>query len=350
MNPDSGRRATARLGLAAAAVASVVPPAPSQLPPGVTPEVREAIDRGLQWLVQRQSTDGAFREAGGHGSYPAAMTGLAGMAFVASGASPTRGRHFAVVRDGIAFLLRHADPQHGLIAVPREDGHAMYGHGFATLFLASVHGMEVDVQQQQRLRGVLDRAVDLIQAAQTPAGGWNYQPQDAADEGSVTVTQLQALRACRMAGIAVDKKTIDRAVDYVRRSQNSDGGIRYRLGMAGESRPAITAAGIAVLYNAGRYDDQNFTEAAVRFCHRQLGRDGQGSGHGFYAHLYWSQVLWQRGGDEWADYYAGARAWLLRAQRRDGGWDGDGVGPVYGTAIALVLLQLPYAMVPIYQR
>ena len=34
----------------------------------------------------------------------------------------------------------------------------------------------------------------------------------------------------------------------------------------------------------------------------------------------------------------------------DGGWQGDQVGTTYGTAIALVVLQLPYDYVPIFQR
>jgi hypothetical protein len=36
----------------------------------------------LQWLARNQANDGSWRNAGGYGTYPAAMTGLAGMAFV----------------------------------------------------------------------------------------------------------------------------------------------------------------------------------------------------------------------------------------------------------------------------
>jgi len=43
-------------------------------------------------------------------------------------------------------------------------------------------------------------------------------------------------------------------------------------------------------------------------------------------------------------------AWLLKQQQSDGSWNGDNVGPVYGTSIALTVLQLPYAYAPIYQR
>ena len=41
---------------------------------------------------------------------------------------------------------------------------------------------------------------------------------------------------------------------------------------------------------------------------------------------------------------------LKGAQRADGSWEGDAVGPVYGTAVASLILHLPYAYVPIYQR
>jgi hypothetical protein len=43
-------------------------------------------------------------------------------------------------------------------------------------------------------------------------------------------------------------------------------------------------------------------------------------------------------------------AWFVRAQRKDGSWMGDSVSDVYGTAIALTIMQLPYSLVPIYQR
>jgi len=336
------------------ALVSVAMPGQGQadpLPAGITAEAKTAIDRGLAWLAGTQGSDGSWRNSGGYGSYPCAMTGLAGMAFRAGGSTPTRGRYWREVRSAVEFLTKHADPKNGLIHAPGEEAQSMYGHGFATLFLASVYGMEEDVRTQERLKRVLDGAVALISSAQSSAGGWIYTPDSNSDEGSVTVTQVQALRACRMAGIVVDKNTIDRAVDYIRRCQNADGGIAYRLSMAGgQSQPAITAAGVAVLYNAGVYDDQPFVDKAVQFCKRRLKIQVNTTGHHYYTHLYWSQALFQRGGRDWDDYYGGASKWLVRQQNKDGSWNGDGVGPVYGTAIALTIMQLPYALTPIFQR
>jgi prenyltransferase beta subunit len=318
-------------------------------PPGVSAATEDAIGRGISWLAQHQASDGSWRNASGFGSYPVAMTGLAGMALLGGGSTATRGRHWRQVRAATDFLISQANPN-GVIGAPAAEGHTMFGHGFATLFLASVFGMEEDTHKQARLQRVLDHAVTLIAKAQSSAGGWYYTPDAADDEGSVTVTQVQALRACRMAGIVVDKRTIDRAVDYIRKCQNSDGGIRYRLGASGESRPAITAAGIAVLWNAGIYDDAPFVDNAFRYCQRHVQVTVDTTGHHFYMHLYWSQALWQRGGEVWSSYYEQLAAWLLRQQQPEGSWDGDGVGTIYGTAIALTALQLPYALVPIWQR
>lgn len=341
--------------LAAALLLSVGAPSAIAQAPSVSASpspdpAAAATQRGLAWLVRTQHASGAWHEAGGYGTAPVAMTALAGMALLSSGSTPTRGPHWRAVRSATDYLLGKADPDTGLIAAADEDAVPMFGHGFATLFLASVHGMEEDDRRLRRIQGVLQRAVRLIERSQSAAGGWYYRPESTEDEGSVTVTQLQALRACWMAGIVVDKRTIERAVGYLRASQNADGGIRYRAGVPGESRPAITAAGIAALYSAGVYDDAAFVEKAHAYGRRHLQVRVDTTSHHFYAHLYWSQALYQRGGRDWDEYHDAMRSWLLERQAKDGSWVGDGVGPVYGTAIALRILQLPLALVPIQQR
>ncbi len=340
----------AGIGLTIAMLAASVGAQEVVFPPGVTQEVHDSIQRGLKWLSRNQANDGSWRNNGGYGSYPAAMTGLAGMALIASGSTPTRGQYWREVRQATEFLLRNANPTNGLISVMREEGQGMYGHGFSMLFLASVYGMEEDQRKQEKLKVVLDKGVELIIAAQSGAGGWYYSPDSNSDEGSVTVTQMQALRACHMAGIFVDKKCIDRAIDYIKKCQNPDGSIRYMLSGGGGGRPAITAAGIAVFYNAGVYDDQDYVVKAFDYCKKQISVAIDNTGHHFYTHLYWSQALYQHGGSDWTDYYEKKSKWLVSQQAKDGSWDSDGVGAVYGTAIALIILQLPYALAPIYQR
>jgi squalene cyclase len=181
-------------------------------------------------------------------------------------------------------------------------------------------------------------------------GGWYYTPGSSRDEGSVTVTQVQALRACRNVGVAVPKSVIDAAMAYLAESQNSDGGIRYAVSQTqGGSRPAITAAAVCCWFNAGQYENPR-AKRALEYCKPRIKPRGADGGHDFYAHLYFAQALYQANDPFWKDYFAQRRDYLLVTQRPNGAWWGDGVGEVYGTALALIVLKLPYNQLPIMQR
>jgi len=334
------------LCLASGTAVSQEGPVPAQ-PRGVTADTRRAIERGVRFLVREQAKDGSWRSGGGYGSYPVAMTGLAGLALVSAGSTPVRGPHAKQVRRAVSYLLSKQQPN-GLIAAPAEEPRTMYSHGFSVLFLAQVYGMEEDATRQQRLKTALRRAIALIGRSQSRDGGWLYTPDAQGDEGSVTITQVQALRACRNAGLHVPKQVIDKAVRYIERSQRSDGGIAYRV-RSRRSRPALTAAACAVLYNAGTYDS-NVAHRCFDYAWRHCQPTQSRGGHWFYTQLYMSQAVWQKGDKYWLRYYPDVQRSLLRLQQGNGSWQGDRTGLVYGTAIALLILQIPYNRLPILSR
>jgi hypothetical protein len=336
------------------------PPGPT-LPPLMTPEISKALERGLGYLAKAQQTDGQFPAAGNMGAYPSVMTSLAGLTFLASGSTPEEGPYASNVKKALLYILRVADAgkEDGLIAGPGSEARSMYGHGFAMLFLAQCYGMAMNTPLEDRIRGALERGIAMTVKAQSPAGGWIYTPSGGGDEGSVTVTQLQALRACRNVGIKVPKDTIDKAVKYLKMCQNGDGGISYSYSSRGSSRPAISAAAIACFYAAGVYDRQTggmgeeaeMVEKLVTYAKRAAAPNGGGGeGYYFYTHFYMAQAMYQRGGRDWEVYYPQITERLLRTQASDGSWQGDGVGTTYGTAIGTLILQLPYGYLPICQR
>ncbi|HOW72477.1 MAG TPA: terpene cyclase/mutase family protein [Phycisphaerae bacterium] len=339
----------------AAVVAVLTPIAPAELPPPlpplVTPETQKAIDRGLEYLARTQSREGSWRDQGSMGQFPVAMTALAAMALLANGNTPTEGKYAVQVNSATKFLLRCQD-QDGLISRVEEESRSMYGHGFSMLFLGQVYGMEASTETRDRISQVLRNAVTLTSRSQSTLGGWLYTPDSRSDEGSVTITQLQGLRSVRNAGLAVPKKTIDKALGYLEKSWLPDGGITYRADRLGGARPPITAAAVACWYNAGQYENA-MAKKSLAFVKQSIGRGGQrgGSwGHYYYAHLYMAQVMWLSGEADWQWYFPSMRDWLLAAQGPDGSWDGDYVGKVYGTSIALIILQMPYGYLPILQR
>ncbi|MCA1685207.1 MAG: hypothetical protein LC745_04340, partial [Planctomycetia bacterium] len=195
------------------------------------------------------------------------------------------------------------------------------------------------------------KAVALTSQGQSGAGGWTYIP-GGGDEGSVTVTQVQALRAAQNAGFLVPGSVIEEATGYLEKCRTPEGGIQYSLSAGGGPRLSISAAAVATLYNAGRFDGPIATDC-LRYVWGQFRASegwNKGGGHAFYAHLYASQGFYMAGDEYWDAYFPAARDQLVAMQAAEGSWNGDGIGQVYGTAIAVIILQLPYKYLPVFQR
>jgi squalene cyclase len=333
-------------------------------------EYRESVNKGLEWLVKQQHSDGHWEAAGAQ--YPLTMTGLSGMALLMEGSTIREGKYSANIRKAVDWLIARSMPN-GMLGnpnIPGEAGRYMYGHGFALLFLSSVYGEEDEGDRRRKLEDVLTRAVQFTGKAQTTRGGWGYiSAADGSDfdEGSVTITQVQAVRAARNAGISVPKEIIDKAVKYLKDSTGSDGGVIYSLanGGGGPGRPALTAAAIACGFSAGEYGSK---EVAGWFKYvqqqvpLQLGGVGR-FGHDEYTHYYLAQAIYVLGDEGWGKMFPKDKdglSWskykkatfdsIVRAQGADGGWTGGMIGPVFISAIHLSILQLDNAALPIYQR
>ena len=310
----------------------------------ITPAAQSAIDQGLQFLAARQHEDGAF----GSGGYArnVAVCGLSGMAFMSSGSTPGRGPMGENVARCVEFLLANTE-ESGFIVVPGSTSHGpMYGHGFAALFLAECYGMS----PRADVRAKLSKAVELIVETQNDEGGWRYQPQRRDADLSVTICQVMALRAARNAGLHVPRETIDRCVDYVKRSQNADGGFMYMI-QGGQSQFPRSAAGVVALYSAGIYEGPEI-EKGLSYLMQFMPRGGayNRESHYFYGHYYAVQAMWHAGAEHWAKWYPAIRDELIARQRKeDGAWM-DSICPEYGTAMACIILQMPNNYLPIFQR
>ncbi len=310
----------------------------------ITPASNEAIENGLTFLAAAQHDDGSYASGGYRGNV--AICGLAGLAFMAGGSTPQRGPHGENVTQCVEYILAHAQ-ESGFISAPGSVSHGpMYGHGFATLFLAECYGMSAS----DEIREKLDRAVDLVVNTQNDEGGWRYQPRRADADLSVTICQVMALRAARNAGIEVPRETIDQCIDYVRRSQNPDGGFMYMVS-GGESGFARSAAGVVALHSAGVYEGDELgkgIEYLMKFLPGE-GSSGGGGSYYFYGHYYAVQAMWRQGGEPWQKWYPAIRDELVRRQRTDGSWMSP-ISPEYATAMSCIILQVPNNYLPILQR
>jgi len=306
----------------------------------ITPELRQAVNEGLTYLAKQQAANGSYGDDR-YGQH-VGITALAGLAFMADGNLPGRGQYGEQVQRGLDFVLNHAS-QSGLIAANTSHG-PMYGHGFATLFLGEIYGQTRD----PRLRDVLLKAVRLIVRTQNDEGGWRYRPVPQNADISVTICQVMALRSARNAGLSVPKETIERAVEYVRRCQNeADGGFRYMLSSGRDSAFPRSAAGVATLFYAGVYEGEAI-ERGLNYIMNNHG--GPRSQHYYYyGHYYAAQATFLAGGKYWRQWFPMARKQLLQRQEDGGHWESN-FGDDYATAMALISLQMPNRLLPIFQR
>src|SRR5262249_23714854 len=161
----------------------------------------------------------------------------------------------------------------------------------------------------------LELAAKYTRDAQTNRGGWGYvSAKDGSnfDEGSVTITQVQALRAARNAGVIVPGESIKDALKYLRDSTNEQGGVMYSLAFGGgrsEGRPALTAAAIACGFNAGDYQG-DLVKKWLKNCQLYLSipGDGRRMGHDEYTHYYYAQVIYVLGDDRFKKMFPDARS------------------------------------------
>ncbi len=310
----------------------------------MTPEMEESIQRGLRFLASLQNDDGSFGR--GQFSHHAGITALCGLAFMADGHLPGRGAYGDNVRRALEFVLSSAT-ETGLLAAENSHG-PMYGHGFATLFLGEIYGMN---GEDARVRDTLTRAIDLIINSQNQEGGWRYNPVPYDADISVTICEVMALRSARNAGIKVPKETIERAIAYVRSCQNSDGGFRY-MSTTGTSLWPRTAAGVASLYYAGVYSD-NSIDRGLNYLIDAVNPGSENTGaeaHYFYGHYYAVQAMYLAGGKRWARWWPNIRDEMISKQAVNGGWMDYQAGQAYSTSMALIVLQMPKRYLPIFQK
>ncbi len=301
-------------------------------------QARRATAKALEWLASKQNSDGSWSE----GRYPhnTAITSFALLAFLSQGHLPNQGLYGPEVAKGCRFLIASARPD-GYLAGSR--GGNMYCHAMATLALAELWGMSGD----KDIKPVLTKAVDLIVGCQNHEGGWRYEPRPTGADISVTIMQVMALRAAKNSGLHVKDETMRRALGYIKRCYNHrQGGFAYMPGQ--QPGFARTAAGVCVLQLTGEYKAAEIPDAIT-----YIKQHAQDRYHFWYGHYYAAHAMHQVGGKEWRDWYEQICHTFLPLQSADGSWTArqrHEVGPVYQTAIAVIILSVPMNYMPIFQR
>ena len=265
--------------------------------------VDDTVRKGLDWLAKTQMKDGSFHS---NGMYSVSLTSLAGITFLMEGSTPQEGRYTNTIKKAIEFVEQNAQ-ESGLLCslrVAAENSRYLIAHGYAVLFLASAWHEETDEKRRAQLQKTIEKALLFTAKAQNSKGGWGYvSARDGGDfdEGCSSLIQLQSLAAAKKMGLKVPHDAIEKAIKYFKEATTADGGIRYSSSQnkqAGSSRPAFTAGVIACYFTNG-----DFRAAELKpwlgYCQKNipLSRVHINTANNEFMFHYYSQVAYVLGDD-----------------------------------------------------
>ncbi len=288
--------------------------------PEESPRAREILAKALAHLAAIQAPDGSFPAPLGGMNGRAAVTTIAGLAFLAAGSTPTSGKWAKQVRACRDWLQAHAgkEPKEMARAGGRNWSQVNWALGYAPLFLA--RDPREDLQER------LEEIRDALVRNQEPSGGWGHGPRndlpyplDYCELTAVGNLCLAALGELRSIGIAVPEDAIRRAVAYTERTSDGAGGVGYsdRPGQKGRGSAGRTAGALLALSRLGLTRHPFFKKLASYF-RRHLTELPRGhvspSYHLFFGALA-SRVLGRR---DWESFTKAYRLEILSL------WNGDG--------------------------
>lgn len=346
----------------------------------MTDNVRSAITKGLNWLRSQQNDDGSWdynREAGW--TQNVAMTAHAVLAFLKAGYSVES----ETVRKGVDFILSRQQRDGSFISA--RNGRETYETSLAMQVLAAIssqsYANQIDkakrwlISAQNNERQIYTRHSTQLRCLDEETcwayGGWGYGKNslhmENSDPSTLTVwsdlsnTQF-ALMGLKAAGLASDDPVWQRAINFVSRCQNSDGGFEYHPeggpNHSGHSYGSMTAAGVLGLRLAGVPVEDERVQKGLRWLRAYFAPDTRppwNNAHWHYYYLWTASEAFLEAGfparfedleplEGWYHDFAG---YLLTAQAPDGSWSegivnwegGEGETEVWTTILAILVLE-----------
>lgn len=309
-------------------------------------DVREMYDKGLQYLISAQTEEGTFNDS----HRGAGVTGMALMAFLASGEDPNFGKYARQIKKCCKSIVAEQDQTTGYL------GNSMYHHGFGMLGLAEAYGTVDDRRlwpagDKKSIAKALELAVRCALTSQKKNSlkAWRYSPDTNDADTSVSGAVMVGLLAARNAGIEVPDTAIDGAVNYFKSmTSDSSGFTGYSGGFGGGMGESTARTSIACLvFSIAKRQDLKHHKATVENLADNL--DGGNSHYREYAYYYQSQALFQGDMEAWGKFNKLLIEKLKLAQNDDGSFNGS-FGKSVGTSLSLLSLALNYRFLPIYER
>ncbi len=276
-----------------------------------------------------------------------ALTGLALLSFYGAGHTHlSDGSYKENVERGLQWLIDRQRPDGDL----RGD-ETMYTQGIVTIALSEAYGMTGDASLAQPVRLAV-RFID--RARNTSVGGWRYDPGQVGDT-SVLGWQVMALKSASINGIATPAASFKAAREWLDLVSNSSRPGLYAYQPRRRYTPAMTAEGMFTqqLLGLRREDPRMQTSAEFVSQNPPDWEARPNTYYWYYATLALFQhqgELWHN----WNEELTGQLLSHQRKDgAAAGSWDPDGEwadigGRIYQTALCALMLEVYYRYLPLY--
>ena len=310
----------------------------------LTPHARRAIDRALAYLERVQNQDGSW----GKGRYYVANTALSTIAFMVQGHVPGKGKYGETMEKGVGYLVGQAGKRPDGYIVDASSG-TFYQHALAVMALAEAWGQSKNPEVGPAVRA----GTQVILSSQNKAGGWGYNPNPKQPgDLSITIMGIEALVSAKEAGVLVPDSALERAKAFIYACQSKEtGAFWYNPNRTDETNAYRMGAGLLGLQLAGDLDSK-----ALEHGWEFLMGEGVEKGwafkerHDWLDQFYCVQACYQSGDERIKFWYPRAAEQIISRQEPSGKIAGDGNMPYGGTAVATLVLGVPYRFLPIFQR
>jgi hypothetical protein len=335
---------------------------------GGTKASERAVAAALYWLQKHQMKDGSWslekyttmckdKSCTGVGSIESlsGATAMGLLPFLAAGQTQaTKGPFQETVRQGVYWLISHQKKDGDLSADSSGKQAWMYSHAMATIALCEDYGMSHD----KSVGIAAQNAINFIQAAQnTKTGGWRYHPGEEGDT-SVLGWQFMALKSAQMAGLTVNRATLEGAKKWLK-SCGATGAGRFSYQPDGGPTPTMSAVGVLCnqYLHAGRTDP--VITGGVQLL---MANQPDDANHNIYYWYYATQAMHNMADKDWEVWNRKMRTILVNSQQTEGcaagSWDPDkpnkdAWGPYGGrvmmTSLSALTLEVYYRYLPLYK-
>ncbi len=320
----------------------------------------KAVKAGLAWLKDHQNEDGSWSNEDKPG-----LTGLAILCFLGHGELPESPEFGPTVKKGIDWLIDRGHEFNGRMSLTKDGwggNQGVYHQAICSYAMGEYYSMT----QDDRIKDVLTKAVQLIVAGQGKDGGWQYGYKlDGTSDTSVTGWQVQALKAAHLTGLAfpgVDE-ALDKCMIYFKDAQTAEGTFGYH----GKNEERWSLAGVGTLCTYfWKQDKDKLVREGIKYIIEKSKKDFpveyKSDKSDLYAWYYDTQACLMYGGDAWNRWNRMFQDELVNNQSKDGSWPplpaanrpggglqvkADGGGPFYRTELCILMLEVYYRYMPV---